>query len=60
MPQCLWGSRVRAPAVLELSCGEDHTCLGPTCACLTPHRMRCLTMPVLLRALAQAQASTCR
>ena len=53
------GVKGRGTCCARVSCGEDHTCLGPTCACLSFHtpQMRCLTMPVLLRALAQAQAA---
>ena len=60
-PRCHSGTGVKGQGTFHagVSYGEDHTCLGPTCACLSFHtpQMRCLTMPTLFRALAQAQAA---
>lgn len=51
-------SKVRAPAVLEFHVGRTTPAWDPPVpASFHTPQMRCLTMPMLLRALAQAQAA---
>ena len=52
------GSKVRAPAMLEFHVGRTTPVWDPPVpASFHTPQMRCLTMPMLLRALAQAQAA---